>query len=220
MLRTASLTPTLSMLLFCFLHCFATSWRGAMHCPVRSAATCLGVRTPVATLHQRGKDLGMRYQARGVDSAKGISVFLPGSDPSCLFPPDFNSVALNLLHVCVIRHVGPHSRTLFTILKTLPPSACSDSHRGALLLCSQGLALSWHCKAARSRGAATLITVIPPRRHGPARLTLPGALFGFCVPCSAFYRCAYLHFSPRSTLRCAVLHLSRGAAQLAGGKWV
>ena len=157
-----------------------------MHCPVRSAATCLGVRTPVATLHQRGKDLGMRYQARGVDSAKGISVFLPGSDPSCLFPPDFNSVALNLLHVCVIRHVGPHSRTLFTILKTLPPSACSDSHRGALLLCSQGLALSWHCKAARSRGAATFITVIPPRRHGPARLTLPGALFGYCVPCSAF----------------------------------
>ena len=84
-----------------------------MHCPVRSVATCLGVRTPVATLHQRGKDIGTRYQARGVDSAKGISVFLLGSDPSCLFPPDFNSVALNLLHVCVIRHVGPHSRTLF-----------------------------------------------------------------------------------------------------------
>ena len=113
MLLTASLTSLPSMLLFCFLDCFATSWRGAMHCPVRSAATYLGVRTPVATLHQRGKDLGMRYQARGVDSAKGISVFLLGSDPSCLFPPDFNSVALNLLHVCVIRHVGPHSRTLF-----------------------------------------------------------------------------------------------------------
>ena len=191
-----------------------------MHCPVRSVATCLGVRTPVATLHQRGKDLGMRYQARGVDSAKGISVFLLGSDPSCLFPPDFNSVALNLLHVCVIRHVGPHSRTLFTVLKTLPPSACSDSHRGALLLCSQGLALSWHCKAARSRGAATIITVIPPRRHGPARLTLPGALLAIASLARLFYRCAYLHFSPRSTLRCAVLHLSRGAARLAGSKWV
>ena len=63
----------------------------------------------------------MRYQARGVDSAKGISVFLLGSDPSCLFPPDFNSVALNLLHVCVIRHVGPHSRTFFTVLKNAPP---------------------------------------------------------------------------------------------------
>ena len=92
-----------------------------MHCPVRSVATCLGVRTPVATLHQRGKDIGTRYQARGVDSAKGISVFLLGSDPSCLFPPDFKSVALNLLHVCVIRHVGPHSRTLFTVLKNAPP---------------------------------------------------------------------------------------------------
>ena len=194
-----------------------------MHCPVRSAATCLGVRTPVATLHQRGKDLGMRYQARGVDSAKGISVFLLGSDPSCLFPPDFNSVALNLLHVCVIRHVGPHSRTLFyRTQKRSPPSACSDSHRGARLLCSQGLALSWHCKAARSRGAATFITVIPPRRHVPARLTLPGALlFGYyCVPCSASADVRICTFSPRSALRCAVLHLSRGAAQLAGGKWV
>ena len=111
----------LSMLLLCFLDWFATSWRGAMHCPVRSVATCLGVRTPVATLHQRGKDLGMRYQARGVDSAKGIPVFLLGSDPSFLFPPDSNSVALNLLHVCVIRHVGPHSRTLSTVLKNAPP---------------------------------------------------------------------------------------------------
>ena len=89
MLLTASLTPLPSMLLFCFLDCFATSWRGAGHCPVRSAATCLGVRTPVATLHQRGKDIAMRYQARGAGSAKGISVFLLGRDPSYLFPPYF-----------------------------------------------------------------------------------------------------------------------------------
>ena len=193
-----------------------------MHCPVRSAATYLGVRTPVATLHQRGKDLGMRYQARGAGSAKGISVFLLGSDPSCLFPPDFNSVALNLLHVCVIRHVGPHSRTLFhRTQKRSPPSACSDSHRGALLLCSQGLALSWHCKAVRSRGAATLITVIPPRRHVPVRPTLPGALlFGYyCVPCSASADvriCTFPRIN-RSAVRGAA---SRGAAQLAGGIWV
>ena len=112
-LLTASLGASLLMLFLCFSLLSVTSWRGAMHCPVRSVATCLGVRTPVATLHQRGKDLGMRYQARGVDSAKGISVFLLGSDPSCLFPPDFNSAALNLMPVCVIRHVGPHSRTLF-----------------------------------------------------------------------------------------------------------
>ena len=120
-LLTASLTPLLSMLLLSFLDWFATSWRGAVHCLVRSVATCLEVRTPVATLHQRGKDIAMRYQARGAGSAKGISVFLLGSDPSCLFPPDFNSVALNLLHVCVIRHVGPHSRTFFTVLKNAPP---------------------------------------------------------------------------------------------------
>ena len=192
-----------------------------MHCPVRSAATYLGVRTPVATLHQRGKDIAMRYQARGAGSAKGISVFLLGRDPSYLFPPD-SSLCCSLLSA-LLRNPTRRTTLADSFLpysKTFPPSACSDSHRGALLLCSQGLALSWHCKAARSRGAATFITVIPPRRHGPARLTLPGALFGFCVPCSAFYRCAYLHFSPRSTLRCAVLHLSRGAAQLAGGKWV
>ena len=90
-----------------------------MHCPVRSVATCLGVRTPVATLHQRGKDIGTRYQARGVDSAKGIPAFLLGSDPGYLFPPDS---ALNLLRFCVIRHVGPHSRTLYTVLKNAPTS--------------------------------------------------------------------------------------------------
>ncbi len=159
-----------------------------MHCPVRSVATCLGVRTPVATLHQRGKDVGTRYQARGVDSAKGISVFLLGRDPSYLFPPD-SSLCCSLLSA-LLRN--PTRRTtladsLLPYSKTLPPSACSDSHRGARLLCSQGLALSWHCKAARSRGAATFITVIPPRRHVPVRPTLPGALlFGYyCVPCSA-----------------------------------
>ena len=67
-----------------------------MHCPVRSAATCLRVRTPVATLHQRGKDIGTRYQARGAGSAKGISVFLLGRDPSYLFPPD-SSLCCSLL---------------------------------------------------------------------------------------------------------------------------
>ena len=159
-----------------------------MHCPVRSVATCLGVRTPVATLHQRGKDIAMRYQARGAGSAKGISVFLLGRDPSYPFPPD-SSLCCSLLSA-LLRN--PTRRTtladsLYRTQKRSPPSACSDSHRGALLLCSQGLALSWHCKAARSRGAATLITVVPPRRHVPARLTLPGALlFGYyCVPCSA-----------------------------------
>ena len=159
-----------------------------MHCPVRSAATCLRVRTPVATLHQRGRAIGMRHQARGVDSAKGISVSLLGSDPSCLFPPDCQLGRSQL--AALLRN--PTRRTTLTdslspYSKTLPPSACSDSHRGALLLCSQGLPQSWHGKAARSRGAATLITVIPPRRHVPVRPTLPGALlFGYyCVPCSA-----------------------------------
>ena len=83
--------PALSMLrssLIAFPGLFVTFWRGAMHCPVRSVATCLEVRTPVATLHQRGKDIAMRYQARGAGSAKGISVFLLGSDPGYLFPPD------------------------------------------------------------------------------------------------------------------------------------
>ena len=55
---------------------FVTSWWGAMHRPVRSVANYLEVRTPVATLHLRGKDIGMRYQARGVDSTEGILVFL------------------------------------------------------------------------------------------------------------------------------------------------
>ena len=193
-----------------------------MHCPVRSAATCLGVRTPVATLHQRGKDLGMRYQARGADSAKGISVFLLGSDPSCLFPPDFNSVALNLLHVCVIRHVGPHSRILFYRTQKRSPLRrarirtgvrCCSAHKDWR---SPGMAkrpgvegrLPFHrdpSKAARPGSPNA------PRR--PSFWLLLRPLLGFC-------RCAYLHFSPRSALRCAVLHLSRGAAQLAGGKWV
>ena len=84
------------MLLLSFLDWFATSWRGAVHCPVRSVATCLEVRTPVATLHQRGKDIAMRYQARGAGSAKGISVFLLGRDPSYLFPPD-SSLCCSLL---------------------------------------------------------------------------------------------------------------------------
>ena len=196
-----------------------------MHCPVRSAATCLRVRTPVATLHQRGKDIGTRYQARGAGSAKGISVFLLGRDPSYLFPPD-SSLCCSLLSA-LLRN--PTRRTtladsLYRTQKRSPPSACSDSHRGALLFCSQGLPQPWHGKAARSRGAATFITVIPPRRHVPVRPTLPGALlFGYyCVPCSASadVRICTFFFPPRSALRCAALRRSRGAAQLAGGKWV
>ena len=34
------------------------------------------------------KDIGTRYQARGAGSARGISVFLLGRDPSYLFRPD------------------------------------------------------------------------------------------------------------------------------------
>ena len=217
---TASLTPLPSMLLFCFLDWFATSWRGAMHCPVRSVATCLGVRTPVATLHQRGKDLGMRYQARGVDSAKGISVFLLGSDPSCLFPPDFNSVALNLLHVCVIRHVGPHSRTFFTVLKNAPPFGVLGFAQGcaAALLTGIGAVLALQ-SGPESRGGYNYHRD-PSKAARPGSPNAPRRPFWLLRPLLGFCRCAYLHFSPRSTLRCAVLHLSRGAAQLAGGKWV
>jgi hypothetical protein len=176
-----------------------------MHCPVRSVATCLGVRTPVATLHQRGKDIGTRYQARGVDSAKGISVFLLGSDPSCLFPPDFNSDALNLLHVCVIRHVGPHSRTFFTVLKNAPPFGVLGFAQGcaAALLTGIGAVLALQ-SGPESRGgyiyhrdpskAARPGSPNAPRR--PSFWLLLRPLLGFC-------RCAYLHFFPaiRSEVR-------------------
>ena len=221
MLLTASLTPLPSMLLSVFwtgLHvlvgCYALP--RAIRCHLSRGPNPSGNPASKRERHRNeipgtGRRLRQRYLCLSARARPGLPL-----------PARLHSVALFCLRFRVIRHVGPHSRTLFTVLKTLPPSACSDSHRGALLLCSQGLALSWHCKAARSRGAATFITVIPPRRHVPVRPTLPGALlFGYyCVPCSASADVRICTFSPRSALRCAVLHLSRGAAQLAGGKWV
>ena len=178
--------PAPSMLLFCFsgLVCYVLAGcyalPRAIRCHLSRGPNPSGNPASKRERHRNeipgtGRRLRQRYPCLSARERPGLPL-----------PARFCSQLAALLR-------NPTRRTTLTdsllpYSKTLPPSACSDSHRGALLLCSQGLALSWHCKAARSRGAATLITVIPPRRHVPARLTLPGALFLFgyyCVPCSA-----------------------------------
>ena len=140
--------------------------------------------------------------------------------PALPLPARLHSTFLELLRFCVIRHVGPHSRSLYRTQKRSPLRRARI--RTGVHGCSAHR--DWRCPGIAKRPGVEgrLITVIPPRRHVPVRPTLPGALlFGYyCVPCSAFLPMCNLHFSPRSALRCAVLRLSRGAAQLAGGKWV
>ena len=133
-----------------------------------------------------------------------------------------HSVALFYLRFCVIRHVGPYSRTLYTVLKNAPPFGVLGFAQGcaAALLTGIGTVLAWQ-SGPESRGGYTY-------HRDPSKAARPGSpnaprrpsFWLLLRPLLGFCRCAYLHFPPRSALRCAVLRLSRGAAQLAGGKWV
>ena len=174
-----------------------------MHCPVRSAATCLRVRTPVATLHQRGKDIGTRYQARGAGSAKGISVFLLGRDPSYLFPPD-SSLCCSLLSA-LLRN--PTRRTTLTDsfyrTQNAPPFGVLGFAQGcaAALLTGIGTVLAWQ-SGPESRGGYTY-------HRDPSKAARPGSpnaprrpsFWLLLRPLLGFCRCAYLHFFiPRDPL--------------------
>ena len=113
-----------------------------------SPAACLGVRTPVATLHQRGKDIGTRYQARGAGSAKGISVFLLGRDPSYLFPPD-SSLCCSLLSA-LLRN--PTRRTILadSVYRTQKRSPLRRARiRTGVRCCSAHR--DWHCPGMAER---------------------------------------------------------------------
>ena len=136
-----------------------------------------------------------------------------------------HSVALFYLRFCVIRHVGPYSRTLYTVLKNAPPFGVLGFAQGcaAALLTGIGTVLAWQ-SGPESRGGYTY-------HRDPSKAARPGSpnaprrpsFWLLLRPLLGFCRCAYLHFftySPRSALRCAALRRSRGAAQLAGGKWV